>query len=124
MAVKKKVATKKKVAPKRKAATKKKVAPKRKAATKKAAETKKKAVTRKAAKAKKPAVGDIGYKFRKKFDDGWYSGEVTELRPGAAKGKDRRCLYEDGDSEDLSLAVLRRLALLEIEHLGSETENK
>ena len=70
------------------------------------------------------AVGDIGYKFRKKFDDGWYSGEVIEIRPGAAKGKDRRCLYEDGDSEDLSLAVLRRLALLEIEHLGSETENK
>ena len=30
-------------------------------------------------------VGDIGYKFRKQFDDGWYSGEVIEIRPGAGK---------------------------------------
>ena len=95
----------------------------KKAATKKAAKTKKKAVTRKAAKAKKPAVGDIGYKFRKQFDDGWYSGEVIELRPGAAKGKNRRCLYEDGDSEDLSLAELRRMALLEIKYLSSNTHS-
>ena len=99
---------------------------KKKAVTRKAAKAKKKAVTRKAAKAKKPAVGDIGYKFRKQFDDRWYSGEVIELRPGAAKGKDRRCIYEDGDLEDLSLAELRRLALLEleIEYPGSDTENK
>ena len=30
-------------------------------------------------------VGDIGYKFRKLFVDGWYSGEVIEIRPGAGK---------------------------------------
>jgi hypothetical protein len=34
---------------------------------------------------------------------------------GTAGGRDRRCYYEDGDSEDLSLSELRNLALLDQE---------
>lgn len=26
-------------------------------------------------------LGDVGYEFRKKFDSGWYTGKVTEIRP-------------------------------------------
>ena len=28
-------------------------------------------------------IGSVGYKFRKEFDDGWYEGEVMEIRHGA-----------------------------------------
>ncbi|KAL3799873.1 hypothetical protein ACHAW5_004385 [Stephanodiscus triporus] len=66
---------------------------------------------------KKPSpivnVGDIGYKFRKEFDSGWYSGTVVEIRQHAKGGKDRRCVYEDGDCEDLSLIELQTLAILD-----------
>jgi len=55
-------------------------------------------------------IGEVGYEFRKQFDEGWFTGKVVKIRPGAAHGKDRRCLYEDGDTEDLSLAELRTLA--------------
>jgi len=58
-------------------------------------------------------VGDVGYSFRKQFEDGWYTGKVVKIRPGAAGGKDRRCHYNDGDSEDLSLAELQTLALMD-----------
>ena len=30
-------------------------------------------------------IGDIGYKFRKKFDEGWFTGSVVSIRPGAGK---------------------------------------
>ena len=30
-------------------------------------------------------LGDVGYMFRKKFDAGWYTGEVVEIRPLAGK---------------------------------------
>ena len=30
-------------------------------------------------------VGDVGYTFRKQFEDGWYSGEVIKIRHGAGK---------------------------------------
>lgn len=30
-------------------------------------------------------VGDVGYKFRKEFDSGWFSGTVVEIRPLAGK---------------------------------------
>lgn len=30
-------------------------------------------------------VGDVGYKFRKQFDDGWYEGVVVKIRPGAGE---------------------------------------
>lgn len=94
-------------------------------------------------------VGDVGYTFRKQFEDGWYSGEVIKIRHGAGKfillytcvdvscinsdsiytlslllcicavvcesagGRDRRCLYEDGDSEDLSIVELNTLLILD-----------
>jgi len=51
----------------------------------------------------------VGYTFRKRFHVGWFEGEVTELRQGG----DRRCVYSDGDSEDLSLAQLCELAKLD-----------
>ena len=47
------------------------------------------------------AIGEVGHIFWKQFDAGWYKGEVIEIRLGAAKGKDRRCRYTDGDKEDL-----------------------
>jgi len=72
----------------------------------------------KAAKKKEPNnivvnVGDIGYKFRKEFDSGWFTGTVKHIRPLAEGGKDRRCVYDDGDSEDLSLIELQTLAILD-----------
>mmetsp|Transcript_5338 Transcript_5338/g.12757 ORF Transcript_5338/g.12757 Transcript_5338/m.12757 type:complete len:739 (+) Transcript_5338:260-2476(+) len=52
----------------------------------------------------------VGYSFEKRFKGhGWFKGKVVEIRPGAAGGKDRRCEYEDGDMEDLSLHQLRSL---------------
>ena len=30
-------------------------------------------------------LGDVGYMFRKKFDAGWYTGEVVEIRPLAGE---------------------------------------
>ena len=30
-------------------------------------------------------VGDVGYTFRKQFEDGWYSGEVIKIRHGAGE---------------------------------------
>ena len=35
-------------------------------------------------------VGDVGYTFRKQFEDGWYSGEVIKIRHGAGEFS---CLY-------------------------------
>mmetsp|Transcript_22181 Transcript_22181/g.39047 ORF Transcript_22181/g.39047 Transcript_22181/m.39047 type:complete len:440 (+) Transcript_22181:108-1427(+) len=66
-------------------------------------------------------VGDVGYTFRKQFGDDWYTGKVVGIRPGprtraAGQKEDRRCLYEDGDAEDLSLPELRELALLDPEN--------
>jgi hypothetical protein len=58
-------------------------------------------------------IGEVGYVFYKQFYDGWYNGEVVKIRPGAAKGKDRRCRYTDGDEEDLSMPELQTLAKLD-----------
>lgn len=64
-------------------------------------------------------VGQVGYTFRKQFHSGWYTGQVTHILPKmhgtttAATVKDRRCLYNDGDEEDLSLEELKHLAELE-----------
>ena len=49
--------------------------------------------------------------FRKRFDTGWLSGEVKEIRLGAEGGKDRRVVYTDGDHEDLSVQNLVNLSL-------------
>ena len=56
-------------------------------------------------------VGDVGYEFNKLFEDGeLYTGFVIKIREGAAGGRDRRCVYEDGDLEDLSMEELVSLA--------------
>jgi hypothetical protein len=31
------------------------------------------------------SIGEVGYTFRKKFDAGWYTGRVVEIRPGAGE---------------------------------------
>ena len=76
---------------------------------------------------KNVGIGQVGYTFRKQFHSGWYIGRVTEIIPtnirgGAASAagttttttvKDRRCVYNDGDEEDLSLEELKYLAELE-----------
>jgi hypothetical protein len=59
------------------------------------------------------AIGEVGYCFRKQFDDGWYVGKIVDIRRGASKQKDRRCVYTDGDREDLSMKELQTLATLE-----------
>jgi hypothetical protein len=50
----------------------------------------------------KTNVGDVGYQFLKEFDSGWYKGTVVKILPHAVGGQDRRCVYEDGDCEDLT----------------------
>mmetsp|Transcript_23318 Transcript_23318/g.35738 ORF Transcript_23318/g.35738 Transcript_23318/m.35738 type:complete len:377 (+) Transcript_23318:121-1251(+) len=57
-------------------------------------------------------IGDVGYEFQKQFDAGWYTGKVTQIIP-VGNEKDRRCVYNDGDIEDLSLEELHRLAKLD-----------
>jgi len=57
-------------------------------------------------------IGDVGYQFRKEFDSGWFNGKVVEILPHALSGWDRRCVYEDGDCEDLMFDELKRLATL------------
>ena len=57
-------------------------------------------------------VGDVGYRFRKEFDSGWFNGKVVKILPRAVGGQDRRCVYEDGDFEDLMFDELKRLATL------------
>mmetsp|Transcript_14701 Transcript_14701/g.28075 ORF Transcript_14701/g.28075 Transcript_14701/m.28075 type:complete len:997 (+) Transcript_14701:114-3104(+) len=59
-------------------------------------------------------VGHVGYKFQKEFVEGGnikiFYGEVIEILDRDVpnkKGKYRRCLYNDGDTEDLSLMELR-----------------
>ncbi len=34
---------------------------------------------------KKIELGDVGYEFRKKFDSGWYTGKVIEIKPLAGE---------------------------------------
>lgn len=34
---------------------------------------------------KKIGLGDVGYEFRKKFDEGWFTGTVTEILPVAGE---------------------------------------
>lgn len=55
-------------------------------------------------------ITSVGYAFEKYFvGHGWFKGTVVEIRPGAANDKNRRCKYEDGDVEDLSLSQLHHL---------------
>jgi hypothetical protein len=65
-------------------------------------------------------IGDVGYRFLKEFDSGWYNGTVVEILPHVFGGRDRRCIYEDDDCEDLALNELIRLATLSSqEHVGT-----
>lgn len=73
---------------------------------------------------KQVSIGDVGYTFRKRFHEGWFTGKVVRIRLGAANDKDRRCHYEDGDEEDLSLAELKRLASLDPTFVGSDSNVK
>jgi hypothetical protein len=57
-------------------------------------------------------MGDVGYEFRKQCDAGWYTGKVTDIIL-VGNMKNRRCHYNDGDVEDLSLDELKRLAKLD-----------
>mmetsp|Transcript_11744 Transcript_11744/g.18008 ORF Transcript_11744/g.18008 Transcript_11744/m.18008 type:complete len:368 (-) Transcript_11744:17-1120(-) len=57
-------------------------------------------------------IGDVGYEFQKQFDAGWFTGKVKEIIT-VGNSKDRRCVYNDGDVEDLSLEELQRLAKLD-----------
>mmetsp|Transcript_8812 Transcript_8812/g.14399 ORF Transcript_8812/g.14399 Transcript_8812/m.14399 type:complete len:247 (+) Transcript_8812:310-1050(+) len=69
-------------------------------------------------------LGDVGYEFRKKFDSGWYTGKVKEIRPLAANGYNRRCVYSDGDIEDLRLEDLEQLAKLDPNYKKSRLPTK
>ena len=40
-----------------------------------------------------PQIGEVGYEFRKLFNEGWFQGKVVKIRPGAAGGRDRRVVY-------------------------------
>ena len=50
---------------------------------------------------------DIGF-----WNDNFYLGTVSEVRVGAKNNKDRRCIYNDGDIEDLSLRHIQTLSRL------------
>jgi len=66
-------------------------------------------------------VGDIGFTFEKEFKRyGTFRGTVVQLRLGAANGKDRRCVYSDGDDEDLSLDEIHELVRLAKERRGKD----
>jgi hypothetical protein len=66
-------------------------------------------------------IGEVGYKFRKEFVDGWHHGTIVEIRPNARSGKRYRCHYKDGDCEDLSIGDLRKLTKLEIQDTQTQT---
>lgn len=56
-------------------------------------------------------VGDVGYRFLKHFEGhGVFEGRVVEILANAPSKKDRRCEYNDGDIEDLSLSDLMQLS--------------
>jgi len=53
-------------------------------------------------------IGDIGYKFSKLFDEGWFEGRVADINHDLGE-KSRHCVYSDGDSEYLSIEELKQL---------------
>ena len=44
--------------------------------------------------------------------NGFFLGTVSEIRIGAKNNKNRRCIYNDGDCEDLSLKQIQTLSRL------------
>ena len=57
--------------------------------------------------------GDVGFKFRKLFKNNvFFLGTISKIRLGTENNKDRRCIYSDEDSEDLSLRQIQCLSSL------------
>ena len=48
-----------------------------------------------------PQIGEVGYEFRKLFNEGWFKGKVVKIRPGAAGGRDRRVVYSVSTNDHL-----------------------
>lgn len=58
-------------------------------------------------------VGEVGYKLRKQFPDGWFDGVVVRVLKDAIGDDDRVVHYPETDKyEDLSLKALHRLTRL------------
>lgn len=58
-------------------------------------------------------VGEVGYKLRKQFPDGWFDGVVVRVLRDAIGDDDRVVHYPETDKyEDLSLKALHRLTRL------------
>ena len=64
-----------------------------------------------------PTIGNVGYVFRKEFNEGWFTGIVVKIM----KDGDRQCEYSDGDVEDLLLDDLVQLAKLDPNNSTMET---
>jgi hypothetical protein len=58
--------------------------------------------------------------IRREFQAVWLVETVVEIRPHAVGGRDRRCVYEDGDSEDLSLRDLVSLQFSDLNVLEQD----
>ena len=57
--------------------------------------------------------GNVGYRFQKEFKGyGNHEGRVIEIRSNVKDNKDKRCMYSDGDKEDLSLKDLKKFKSL------------
>lgn len=54
-------------------------------------------------------VGQVGYTFLKQFGTDWFTGSVFKILETDSSSQDRRCVYEDDDIEDLSIAQLEAL---------------
>jgi len=70
-------------------------------------------------------IGDVGYKFQKRIPGhGFFNGVVKEIRCGAEDGKDRRCVYSDGNFEDFTLDELISLHSDNIKRLKRNTKEE
>jgi hypothetical protein len=68
---------------------------------------------------KKKVLGSV-VNIRREFQAVWLVETVVEIRPHAVGGRDRRCVYEDGDSEDLSLRDLVSLQFSDLNVLEQD----
>jgi hypothetical protein len=60
------------------------------------------------------SLSSLAPRYAHDFFDAYHSStDVLNHRCNAGSGKDRRCVYEDGDCEDLSLIELQTLAILD-----------
>ena len=69
--------------------------------------------------------GNVGYRFQNHFKGyGAYEGRVMEIRSNVKGNKDRRCIYSDGDIEDLSLKDIGKYNSLKFLTPVKKIENK